>query len=331
MSSAWADKNVLVTGATGLVGSALVPVLLDRGARVVSFVRDWDPQSELIRSGTIDRTTVVDGRLEHYEDVARAIVDHEVDTVFHLGAQTQVRTGNRSPLATLEANVRGTYHVLEACRVHAGQVRRVVVASSDKAYGTTPNLPYVESSPLRGEHPYDVSKSCADLVTQAYHHTYRLPVVVARCGNIYGPGDLNFQRLVPGTIRSLLLGQRPIIRSDGTFRRDYVHLEDVVGAYLRMAESLDDEGLATAGKAYNFGPGKSQTVLEVVEAIARAMGRADLAPVVENRATGEIHDQSLDSSAAARDLGIRVTTSLDEGLARTVPWYRSFLGANDVG
>lgn len=319
----WSGRTVLVTGATGLVGSALVPALLARGARVVALVRDHDPQSELLRSGVVHRVHVVNGRLEDLADCERAIVDQECDTVFHLGAQTQVRTANQSPWATLEANVRGTYNLLEAIRRQRDVVRRVVIASSDKAYGTSPALPYVEDQPLRGEHPYDVSKSCADLISTAYHHTYGVPLVVARCGNIYGAGDLNFQRLVPGTIRSLLRGERPVVRSDGTFRRDYVHLDDVVVAYLRFAEAVDE---GAAGKAFNFGPGTSHTVLEVVEAVCDVVGRTDLAPVIENRATGEIRDQHLDPSRAAQELGVRTSVDLREGLRRTLPWYRAYLG-----
>jgi CDP-glucose 4,6-dehydratase len=325
VTDAWSGRCVLVTGATGLVGSALVPALLKKGARVVALIRDQDPQSELFRSGAVQRVHVVSGRLEDLADCERAIVDQETDTVFHLGAQTQVRTANQSPHATLEANVRGTYNLLEAVRRQKDVVQRVVVASSDKAYGTSPVLPYVEDQPLRGEHPYDVSKSCADLIATAYFHSYRLPIVIARCGNIYGAGDLNFQRLVPGTIRSLLRGERPIIRSDGTFRRDYVHLDDVVAAYLRMAEGIDDAG--AAGRAYNFGPGTSHTVLEVVDAICDVVGRKDLAPVVQNKAVGEIRDQHLDPSRAAAELGLKTTIDLREGLRRTLPWYRAYLGA----
>lgn len=319
---AFRGSVVLVTGATGLVGSALVPALLARGAQVVALIRDHDPQSELIRSGVIQRVHVVSGRLECEEDLERAVVDYEVDTVYHLGAQSQVRNAQRSAVATLEANVRGTWLLLDVCRRHRDLVKRIVVASSDKAYGTSPVLPYVEDMPLRGQHPYDVSKSCADLISFAYHHSYGLPVVVARCGNIYGNGDINFQRLIPGTIRSVLRGERPVVRSDGTFRREYVHIDDVVEAYLRFASGVDE---GHVGKAYNFGPGKSQSVMEVVSAVSAAVGRSDLAPVVENRAVGEIRDQHLDVSAAERDLGLRTRISLEEGLARTVPWYTNYL------
>jgi CDP-glucose 4,6-dehydratase len=320
LSFGWSGRRVLVTGATGLVGSWLVAELVRRGAATVCLVRDADPQSELLRSGTIRRTSVVNGELEDYRTVERAIVEHEIETVFHLGAQTIVGSALRSPLNTFESNIRGSYNLLEACRVHSGLVRRVVVASSDKAYGDVETLPYDESMPPLGRHPYDVSKSCTDLLAQTYHHTYGLPVVIARCGNIYGGGDLNWSRIVPGTIRSLHRGERPIIRSDGQFRRDYVYVMDAVEAYLRMAEALEDP--AVAGEAFNFGPSQPKTVLEVVSEIARAMDREDLEPVVKNEARAEIRDQFLDSSKAERMLGLRPTASMEAGLCETVAWYR---------
>ena len=220
----WTGRRVFVTGATGIVGSWLVKRLLELGAYVVALVRDWDPQTELVRSGDILRTNVVNGRLEDYDTLERAINEHEIDTVFHLGAQPIVTTALRNPLPTFEANIRGSYNLLEACRVHRSLVKRVVVASSDKAYGDAPSLPYTEDMPANGRHPYDVSKSCTDLLALSYAHTYDLPVTVARCGNIYGGGDLNWSRIVPGTIRSLWHGERPIIRSNGLFTRDYIYV-----------------------------------------------------------------------------------------------------------
>src|SRR6476646_5070520 len=258
----WTSRRVFVTGATGIVGSWLVKRLLDRGAHVVVLVRDWDPQSELVRSGTIARTSVVNGCLEEYATLERAINEQEIDTVFHLGAQPIVTTALRNPLPTFEANIRGSYNLLEACRVHRSLVSRVVVASSDKAYGDAPTLPYTEDMPANGRHPYDVSKSCTDLLALTYAHTYELPVTVARCGNIYGGGDLNWSRIVPGTIRSLHHGERPVIRSDGTFKRDYVYVEDAVQAYMLLGEKLDRPGVR--GGAFNFGPAKPLTVLQIV-------------------------------------------------------------------
>lgn len=325
----WTDKRVLVTGATGLVGSWLTKRLVDLGARVVVLVRDLDPQSELLRSGTLNRVSVVQGRLEHYADVERAISEHDVDTVFHLGAQTIVGTALRSPLATFEANIRGTYHLLDACRVHAKLVKRVLIASSDKAYGDSAVLPYTEDMPVNGKHPYDVSKSVTDLLATTYHHTYGLPVVTARCGNIYGGGDLNWSRIVPGTVRSLLRGERPIVRSDGTLTRDYVYVEDAVDAYLLMAERAEDDGVR--GEIFNFGPDAPRNVLAVIASIQKVMGRPDLDPVILNEARAEIQDQYLNSEKAERLLGWRPRYEFEEGLALTVAWYQRFLGINPVG
>src|SRR6266849_3348133 len=321
--SDWESRRVFVTGATGMVGSWLVKRLLDEKALVVALVRDWDPQSELIRSGDINRTTVVSGRLEDFETIERAISEHEIDTVFHLGAQPIVNTALRSPLATFEANIRGTYNLLEACRIHSGLVERVVVASSDKAYGAVDSLPYTEDMPPSGRFPYDLSKSCADLIAQSYAHTYRLPVAVARCGNIYGGGDLNWSRIVPGTIRSLWRGERPEIRSDGHYTRDYIFVRDVVDAYLALAVQCPDSGVR--GEAFNFSPQTPVTVLEITRMIQRLMGRPELEPVILDRARAEIRDQYLDSRKANERLGWRPSYSLETGLTETIAWYARFL------
>jgi CDP-glucose 4,6-dehydratase len=320
--------RVFVTGGTGLVGSWLVKALLARGDHVVCLVRDADPQSELYRSGAIGKVGVVSGALEDYATLERAINDLEPDTVFHLGAQAIVAVAQRSPLPTLEANVRGTWNLLEACRVHSSFVRRIVVASSDKAYGTQAQLPYVESMPLEGTFPYEVSKSCTDLITQSYARTYGLPAVIARCGNIYGGGDLNWSRIVPGTIRSLLRGERPIVRSDGSFVRDYVYVEDVVDAYLRLAEGLDDE--TVWGEAFNFSPEQPLTVLELVDWMRRLCGTPWLEPEVLDSAPGEIHDQFLSAARAREQLGWQPTWGLEAGLVRTIAWYREFLLGSSI-
>ncbi len=319
----WTGRRVFVTGATGIVGSWLVRRLLDEGAVVVALVYDWDPQTELIRSGDIERTHVVNGGLEDFGAVERAVNLHETDTVFHLGAQTLVGTANRNPLPTFEANIRGTYHLLEVCRMHRDLVKSVVVASSDKAYGDAEVLPYLEDMPLHGKHPYDVSKSCADLLAGTYAHTYDLPITVARCGNIYGGGDLNWSRIVPGTIRSVLEGKAPVLRSDGTFTRDYVYVLDVVDAYLELAERAEDDGVR--GEAFNFSAGDPVSVLEITLAIQRLMGREDLEPVILNRARGEIKDQHLDSTKARERLGWSGGYTLDVGLRETIEWYKQFL------
>jgi CDP-glucose 4,6-dehydratase len=324
--SFWKDRSVLVTGATGLVGSTLVPRLLEAGAHVCALVRDWDPQSELIRRGVIQECRVVSGRLEEMPDVERALVEHDVETVFHLGAQTVVGTGYRSPYGTFESNVRGSYTLFEACRRHAGAVRRIVVASSDKAYGESAVLPYTEEMPPLGRYPYDVSKSCTDLLANCYAQTYELPIVVARCGNIYGGGDLNWSRLVPGTIRSVLAGQPPVIRSDGLYRRDYVYVADAAEAYLVMAEKIELPEIR--GQAFNFGPDESLTVLQVAEAILRQAGRNDLKPVIENSARAEIRDQHLDSAKARRLLDWRPKWPFEKGLNETIAWYRERLAGS---
>jgi len=291
---------------------------------VVALIRDWDPQSELIRSGTVRDISVVSGCLEDFSAVERSVNEHETDTVFHLGAQAIVGTALRNPLATFEANVRGTYNVLEACREHSGIVRSVVVASSDKAYGDSEVLPYTEDMPVAGSHPYDVSKSCTDLISQSYSHTYGLPVVIARCGNIYGGGDLNWSRIVPGTIRSLLAGNSPIIRSNGKYIRDYVYVQDAVDAYVALALNAGRDDVK--GQAFNFGPEKPRTVLEVVNELRGIMACTDLEPMVLDEVRAEIRSQYLNSEKAARVLGWRAQYSLQEGLAETVDWYKGFLG-----
>jgi CDP-glucose 4,6-dehydratase len=318
----WSGRRALVTGATGLVGGWLVKRLLDAGAYVVTLVRDADPQSELIRSGDIMRTTVVSGRLEDYGTVERAINEHEVDTVFHLGAQPIVTTALRSPLRTFETNIRGSYNLLEACRVHPELVARVVVASSDKAYGEGAALPYTEHMPAQGRHPYDVSKSCTDLLALSYAHTYAVPVTVARCGNIYGGGDLNWSRIVPGTIRSLWMGERPQIRSDGRYTRDYIYVQDVIDAYVSLAERCTETGVR--GEAFNFGPAAPLSVLEITRTIQRLMRRQDLEPIILDQTRAEIRDQYLDSSKAKQRLGWQAQHNLEGGLIATIQWYEAF-------
>jgi CDP-glucose 4,6-dehydratase len=318
---------VLVTGATGMVGSWLTRRLVDEGAVVVALVVDDDPQSDLKRSGTIDRVAVVSGALEHYDTVERAVNGHDVDTVVHLGAQTIVGTAHRSPRATFETNVAGTWNVLEACRVHHELVRRVVVASSDKAYGEHTELPYTEGMRLDARYPYEVSKACADLVAQSYAHTYGTPVAIARCGNIYGPGDLNWSRIVPGTIRSLLRGEQPIIRSDGSFLRDYLHVDDVVDGLLLLADGTSTDGVA--GEAFNFSDESPRTVMEMYTAVCKAVGAGEVEPEVLDVALGEIKDQYLDAAKAHEVLGWHAQVALDDGLARTVAWYRDLLSGTE--
>ena len=322
-AAGYAGRTVFVTGASGIVGSWLVRSLLAAGADVVALVRDEDPRSEFVRSGDEQRVTRVRGSLEDVALLERLLVQYEVEVVFHLGAQTQVRHAQRQPWATMEANVRGTYNLLEAVRRSATHVGALVVASSDKAYGESLTLPYTEAHPLAGRNIYDASKSAADLLTSAYGISYDLPVGIARCANIYGGGDLNWERIVPGTIRSLLGGEAPIIRSDGTLQRDYLHVDDAVTAYLALGAALM-EGRERA-EAFNFGHGRPVSVLEIVEEIGVAVGRTDLAPVIRSDAPNEIPAQWLDSSKAAGRLGWKPALSLQQGLARTVEWYREAL------
>lgn len=319
----WEGRRVLVTGATGIIGAWLVKELVSEGVLVVALIQDTNPQSELYRSGYIQRVVVVNGALEDVWTLERAINLHEIDTVFHLGAQTIVGVAHRFPLPTFETNIRGTYNVLEACRLHSKLVRRVLIASSDKAYGEQAKLPYIEDMTLMGRHPYEVSKSCADLIAQTYHHTYGLPVTIARCGNVYGGGDLNWSRIVPGTIRSFLYDTRPIIRSDGTYVRDYIYVKDVARAYMGLAEHLDDDRVP--GQAFNFSAESPVTVLELVQTIQSLINCENIEPRILDCAEGEIKAQYLSATKARGVLGWKPQFDLRQGLRETIEWYRAFL------
>ena len=319
----WLDRNVLITGGTGLLGSWLTIALVDAGANVVSLIFDEDPRSQLVRSGYDRRIRRVYGPVTDYVLMEQVLNEHNVEAVFHLAAQSLVGPANRAPLPTFDTNIKGTWTLLEAAR-RSPTVKRIVTASSDKAYGDQEELPYAETACLQGRHPYDVSKSCADLIAMTYAETYSLPVCVTRCGNIYGGGDLHWDRLLPGTIRSVLRGERPIVRSDGTLTRDYLYVEDIVAAYILLAERMDDS--AIHGEAFNFGLNDPKTVLEVVAAICRVAGRQDLEPIILNEATHEIKHQYLDSHKANRLLNWEPIWSLGEGLRETLAWYRDFLG-----
>jgi len=323
----WTDKNVFVTGATGVVGLNLANRLEQYHANVVALVRDWVPRSGILgpwlnRDGEV---TIVRGDLEDVNLVMRVLAEYEIEYVFHLGAQTIVPVGNRSPVTTFRANIKGTWNVLEAARVlneYSPDLKAICVASSDKAYGSSPDLPYHEDMPLRGEHPYDVSKSCADLISQCYGGTYDLPVSIARMGNIYGPGDLNFNRIVPGTIKSVLEKRRPEIRSDGAPVREYFFVEDAVDAYLTMAEKT--EPLSLKGEAFNFSSGEKYTVSEVVQTILTMM-ESDDEPLILNTSRHEIQDQYLSIHKASEVLGWQPQYSFAAGLAPTIAWYKEVL------
>jgi len=322
VSEQWRNRRALVTGATGIVGSWLCEELLARGTTVVAMVIDDDPQSRFYREGIDQGCRIVRGDLARVDDCMRAINLHECDVVFHLGAQTIVGTALRDPLECFESNIRGTYNLLEAARRLSPLVKAFVVASSDKAYGDSPVLPYTEDMPLNGKHPYDVSKSCTDLISQTYAHTYGLPVSIARCGNIYGGGDLNWSRIVPGTIRSLLAGERPVLRSDGGPIRDYIYVKDVVDAYIALADAPRRDGIE--GEAFNFSPQSRYTVMDIVVALGRVMN-VEPNPLVLATATMEIRDQTLDATKAREQLGWKPQWSLDEGLRETVAWYTTYL------
>ena len=320
--SFWRDRPTFVTGGTGLVGSWLVRRLVQSGAEVVCLVRDWVPQSELVRSRQIEQVTVVRGDIRDRDLLERTLGEYEIDTVIHLAAQTIVTIANRNPVSTFETNIGGTWNLLEACR-RSPAIRQVVVASSDKAYGDQENLPYDESTPLQGQHPYDVSKSAADLIAHTYAVSFDLPVVITRCGNFYGGGDLNWNRIVPGTIRSVLRGQRPVIRSDGNFVRDYFYVEDGAAAYMLLAEQLATHP-DLRGEAFNFSYGNQMTVLELASCILEQMG-SNLQPNVRNEASNEIRKQYLNADKARQVLGWHSLFTLENGLEKTIAWYREFL------
>ena len=322
MSTFWLDRPTLVTGATGLVGSWLVKGLQQAGADVVCLVRDWVPGSELVQSGGFSDATVVRGDVTDAACLERILGEYEIDTVIHLAAQTIVGVANRNPTSTFESNIKGTWTVLEACR-HAPTVRQIVVASSDKAYGDQDVLPYDEDMPLAGRNPYDVSKSCSDLITLSYAKTYGLPVVSTRCGNFFGGGDLNWNRLVPGTIRSVLRGNAPVIRSDGTFIRDYFYVEDGAAAYMLVAEKLAEDRTLT-GEAFNFSNELQLSVTDMVGMILDRMG-SKLKPDILNEAQNEIHHQYLSAAKARNRLGWQPTVSMEMALDRTIEWYRTHL------
>jgi CDP-glucose 4,6-dehydratase len=319
----WTDRPVFVTGATGLLGSHLVAELVGLGAEVTCLVRDEVGRSHFHRLGLGARTTIVRGAVEDALLVERALNEYEIDTVFHLAAQAIVGTALRGPLSTWESNVRGTYCVLEACRRNDQRVKRVVVASSDKAYGEHDVLPYQEDAALDGRFPYDCSKACADLIARSYFETYGTPVAITRCGNLFGPGDLNWNRIVPGTIRAALRGERPIIRSDGSFVRDYIYVGDAVAGYLQLGERAGEDGVR--GEAFNLSDEKPLDVRQICQAALRAAGREDLQPIVQNQASHEITRQFLDASKARARLGWAPRYGLEEGLAHTVAWYREHL------
>lgn len=320
--SFWLDRPVFVTGGTGLLGSWLVKELVNLKAAVVCLVRDWVPQSELVRTSLMELVSVVRGDIRDRALIERILGEYEINTVFHLAAQTIVTIANRNPVSTFETNIGGTWMLLEACR-RSPLVKQIIMASSDKAYGDSPSLPYTEDMPLKGQHPYDVSKSCADLIAQAYTKTYNLPVAITRNANLYGGGDLNWNRIIPGTIRSVIREQRPVIRSDGRYIRDYFYIEDAAAANIMLAEKIAESN-ELFGEAFNFTYERHVTVLELTNTIIRLMN-SNLEPVILNEVTGEIREQYLSAKKARMMLSWKPLFTIEEGLERTIQWYKKFL------
>jgi len=321
----WLDRPVFVTGGAGLVGSWLVRRLVQAGTDVVCLVRDWVPQSELVQTQQMEKIKVIRGDVCDQALLERVLGEYEIDTVIHLAAQTIVTIANRNPVSTFETNIAGTWRLLEACR-RSPKVKQIVIASSDKAYGDQTELPYNEATPLQGQHPYDVSKSCADLIAHTYAESFGLPVVITRCGNFYGGGDLNWNRIVPGTIRSVIRGQAPIIRSDGQFIRDYFYVEDGAAAYMLLAEKLAANP-ALRGEAFNFSNEIQITVVDLVNRILQQMN-SNLQPVILNEVSNEIRHQYLSAEKAHKVLNWSPLFTLDQGLKLTVNWYQQFLEKN---
>jgi len=321
----WRDRPVLVTGATGLVGSWLIKRLTKVHAEVVCLIRDWVPQSELVSSAQLDCVKVVCGDVRDQALVERCLGEYEIKSVFHLAAQTIVGVANRNPVSTFETNIGGTWSLLEACR-RSPAAEQIIVASSDKAYGDQTVLPYDETTALQGKHPYDVSKSCADLISSAYAHTYNLPVCITRCGNFYGGGDLNWSRIVPGTVRSMIRGERPIIRSNGSCLRDYFYVEDGAAAYMHLAEKMASNP-EVIGEAFNF---SNEVRLTVAELVGRILGIAgsSLQPDIQAVAKNEIMHQYLSAEKARRMLAWSPQYSIDDALQSTVAWYRQYFRVN---
>lgn len=317
----WLDRPTFVTGGSGLVGSWLVRKLIDSGADVVCLLRDWVPQSELVRTGLLDKVKIVRGDIRDREVLERTLGEYEIDTVIHLAAQTIVSIANRNPVSTFETNIAGSWNLLEACR-RSPKVRQIVLASSDKAYGDQVNLPYNEETPLQGQHPYDVSKSAADLIANTYAVCYDTPVAITRCGNFFGGGDLNWNRIIPGTIRSIIRGQRPVIRSDGNFIRDYFYVEDGAAAYMLLAEQLAAK-TELKGQAFNFSNETQVTVLEIVQKILTLMC-SDLEPEIRNEVSHEIRHQYLSAGKARKLLNWSALFTQEEALQKTIAWYREF-------
>ncbi len=318
----WYGRPVLVTGITGFVGANLAGALVRKGARVVGIYRDDVAGSALEVLGLKERVTLVHGDLRDIQIIERTLNEYSIEIVYHLAAQAIVGVANRSPIATFQSNIEGTWNLLEACR-HQQGIEAIVVASSDKAYGSHKKLPYDETFPLQPEFPYDTSKACADLIARSYFKTYGLPIVITRFANIYGPGDMNFSRIIPDTIQNILKGEAPIIRSDGTPERDYLYVEDVAGLYLLLAENIEK----AKGEVFNAGHKKPYSVKFVVDALLKIGGKKKLKPVIEGKGKlhGEIDRQWMDGAKVKKILGWEPKVSLGAGLKKTFAWYKAWL------
>lgn len=319
----WSGRSVLVTGATGMLGSEVTNQLLSSGADVTVIVRDRVHNSRLYLEDLYKKINIAFGDITDFEFVERVIGEYEVETVFHLAAQTQVKVGNASPISTFNSNIKGTWNVLEAVRLHRQRIRSLIVASSDKAYGDQEVLPYSEETPLQGRHPYDVSKSCADLIAQSYWYSFNLPVSVTRCGNLFGPGDLNFNRIIPGTILSLMKDEQPVIRSDGQYIRNYFYIKDAANAYLSISENTEK----TIGQAFNVGSQERYSVVDLVKIITEVMS-SDKSPIIKNEAKNEIKEQYLSIEKVKSVLGWIPKYSVRDALKETVDWYRKYFPVN---
>lgn len=313
-------KSVLITGINGFVGSWLASELIRKNANVVGLIRDMNPKSNLFLSNAHEKSVIVKGSITNYETINRILNEYEIEICFHLAALATVPVANRNPRNSFEVNIRGTWNVLDACR-NSATVKGVIVASSDKAYGDKDSLPYTEEDSLSGKYPYDVSKACADMIAQSYYHTYNVNCAISRCGNIYGGGDLHFSRIIPGTIKSVLSNEQPVIRSDGTFKRDYTYIKDIVLGYLSIAEALTSKNIG--GHAFNLSSGAPITVLDLVNKIIKISG-SEIKPNIMNEAKGEIKDQYLSNRKAKAILGWEPMYSLDEGLKETISWYKNY-------
>jgi len=323
--SFWKNRRVLITGGSGFIGSWLCKSLVSMQANVVvvdiKLPKEFSYTVSRINSG---KPLFIRGDVRNFTSLQNIIRKYRVNTIFHLAAEAIVSRALMNPYKTLETNIKGTWNVLEASRLST-TVKRIVVASSDKAYGAAKVLPYTELTCLQGEAPYEVSKSCADLICQAYFQSYNLPVCVTRCGNVYGGADYNFSRIIPGTILSVLKNRKPIIRSDGNFVRDYIFIKDIVNAYILVAERMNNKKII--GEVFNFGYNKPKTVLEVVQNILRNMRRSDLSPIILNQVSREIKNQYLNASKAHRLLKWKPKYKFNRGLKQTIQWYKENINA----